>query len=80
MTDMTPGHFRRRWYFRIPVLGWIARDLTKDFHGNFWYFLVMVVSLLAIGVANWGLPVLGLTALALVPVMFVVLILITVGK
>jgi hypothetical protein len=40
----------------------------------------MVLSLLAIATMTWGLPVLGLAALAMVPVMFVVLILLTVGK
>jgi hypothetical protein len=70
----------RGWPYRIPVLGWIAHDLLHKGPENIWYFLVMVLSLLAIATMTWGLPVLGLTALAMVPVMFVVLILLTVGK
>ena len=79
MTDTTPAAFVPRWYHRIPVLGIFARDLDRDFEGNIWYFLLMVVSLVAIAVMTWGLPALGLIALACVPVMFVVLFLITLG-
>lgn len=66
--------------FRLPLLGWIARDLTRDFHGNIWYAVMIFVTLLVLAVKTWGLVALGLTALALVPIMFTVLILITVGK
>lgn len=66
--------------FRIPLLGWIARDLTRDFHGNFWYAVMIFVTLLVLAVKTWGLVALGLTALASVPLIFVTLILITVGK
>jgi len=67
-----------RGLYAIPVLGWIARDLTRS-EENFWYLLVAVLSLLIIGVKTWGVVVLAMTALALVPVMFVVLLLITRG-
>jgi len=47
-------------------------------------FLVAVLLLAVVGLAlavkTWGLVALGLTALATVPVIFTVLILITVGK
>jgi hypothetical protein len=79
MTDLAPATFARRWYFHIPVLGWIARDLARDFHGNIWYAIVMLVSLVAIAVMTWGLPALGLVSLACVPVMFVLLIALTRG-
>ena len=68
-----------RFLFAIPVLGWILRDLTRDFDANIWYFLVALVSLWAIAVATWGLPALYLPAVAVVPGMFVGLILITRG-
>ena len=42
--------------------------------------LLLAVTGLALAVKTWGLVALGLTALALVPVMFTVLILITIGK
>lgn len=86
MTDISHGAamaparaFSARWFHHIPVLGWILRDLQKDFHGNIWFFITLVVSLLGMAVLTWGLPALGLVALACVPCMFVVLILITLG-
>lgn len=79
MTDIAAAPAGRPWYFRIPILGHFARDLSEDFHGNIWYFLTMVVSLTVIAVATWGLPALGLIALATVPVIFLVLILISRG-
>ena len=41
---------------------------------------LLAVAGLALAVKTWGLVALGLTALAAVPVMFVVLILLTLGK
>ena len=66
--------------FHLPVLGWIARDLNRDFHGNIWYAVMIFLTALVLAVKTWGLVALGLTALSLVPVMFVILILLTVGK
>jgi hypothetical protein len=68
----------RRLLHSIPVVGWIARDIERDFD-NFWYLLVAVISLLVIGVATWGVQVLTLAALVAVPAMFFVLVLITRG-
>lgn len=68
-----------RLFFKVPVIGWIARDLWRDFDGNIWYFMVALISLWAISVATWGLPALYLPAVAAVPGMFVVLILISRG-
>jgi hypothetical protein len=67
-----------RPYHAIPVFGWIARDIERE-PDSIWYLLVAVVSLLAIGVKTWGVVVLAMAALAMVPVMFVMLILITRG-
>ncbi|MCU0911568.1 MAG: hypothetical protein MUE98_09565 [Rhodobacteraceae bacterium] len=71
--------FRARWYHRIPVLGAFARDLDRDFEGNVWYLLLTLVSLAGIAVLQFGLPALGLIALAFVPVMFAILIILTLG-
>lgn len=70
----------RRALFAIPVIGWIARDLLEGAADNIYYLLAAFVSLVVVAVMTWGLPALAMTALAMVPVMFVVLILITVGK
>ena len=70
----------RAWYYSIPVFGWIAHDLTHGVLYNIWYFLVICLTLLVLAIRTWGLVELGLTALAAVPVMFVVLFLITLGR
>ncbi|MGL4311809.1 MAG: hypothetical protein ACRCSU_15125 [Paracoccaceae bacterium] len=69
----------RHWFHSIPVIGWIARDLSDDFEGNIAYFLVILLGLLVLAMMKWGLIALGLTALATVPAIFVVLFLITRG-
>ena len=74
------GLDRQPWYYRIPVFGWIARDLIHGSRDNILYFLVIVITVLVLAMKTWGLVALGLAALATVPVIFVVLILITIGK
>jgi hypothetical protein len=74
------GLSRAPWYFRIPLFGWIARDLVHGGRENILYFLVILLTLLVLAVKTWGLVALGLTALATVPVIFATLILITIGK
>ncbi|GGE04573.1 hypothetical protein SAMN05421774_101771 [Gemmobacter megaterium] len=64
--------------FRLPIIGRIARDIEREPDSVF-YLIVGILSLLIIGTVQWGLPVLAMAALAAVPVMFVVLILITLG-
>lgn len=78
---MTPAARPRllRMLLAIPVLGWIARDLLYGDADNIWYLLVAVLSLWAIAVMTWGVPALYLPALAMVPVMFVILIWISRG-
>ncbi|MFN3936229.1 MAG: hypothetical protein ACK4KW_01505 [Gemmobacter sp.] len=75
MTTMTAP---RRGIELVPVIGWIARDLRRE-PDSIWYLIVALLSLLVIATATWGLPVLTMTALALVPVMFVLIVLITLG-
>lgn len=79
MTTFT-GLDRLPWYYRIPVFGWIAKDLIHGSRDNIVYFLIIVVTALVLAMKTWGLVALGLTALATVPVVFIILILITVGK
>ncbi|MBY0397774.1 MAG: hypothetical protein K2X91_15075 [Thermoleophilia bacterium] len=66
--------------YRIPVLGWIAHDVVVKGGDNIWYFLVMALGLVAIAVMAWGLPALVMVALSMVPVVFAVLLLITLGR
>lgn len=79
---MSTTHDTRRlpWYYSIPVVRWIARDLVHGSRDNILYFLVMCLTALVLAVRTWGLVALGLTALATVPVMFAVLIALTLGR
>ncbi|MCF1708504.1 hypothetical protein L0V05_06710 [Tabrizicola sp. J26] len=74
---MTSATFARGFY-AIPFFGWIARDISRDIN-NVWYALVILLTALALAVKTWGLVALAMTALAMVPVMFVLLIMITRG-
>lgn len=65
--------------YRIPVLGWILRDLREGDEDNIWYLLVALISLWAIAIATWGLPALYLPAVAAAPVCLIMLVLITQG-
>lgn len=69
----------QRLFFAIPILGWIARDVTQGGAENLWYAIVLFVSLWGISALTFGLPGLFLPALAMVPVIFAVLLLITWG-
>jgi hypothetical protein len=70
---------RTPFAYRLPVIGAIAREWAEG-HPDFPFFLVFAfVSAWACAVALWGLPALYLTAVGLVPLMFVLLVLITRG-
>ncbi len=71
---------RRRWFHHIPVLGWVAYDLSHGPDDTIWYALTILATLLIVAIKTWGLVALTMTALTMVPVMFVILVLITVGK
>ena len=68
------------WYYSVPLFGWIARDLVYGTRDNILYFLVIVVTLVVLAMKAWGLVALAMVALAMVPVMFGILILISLGK
>lgn len=74
------GLDRLPWYYRIPIFGWIAKDVVHGGPENILYLLVILLTVLVMAMKTWGLVALGLTALASVPVIFALLILITVGK
>lgn len=57
----------------IPVVGQVIRDIERD-TDSIYYLLTIFVTAVVLAVQTWGLPALVLTALALVPVMFVLLI------
>lgn len=57
----------------VPVLGQVIRDIERDTN-SIYYLLVILLTALVLAIQTWGLPALVMTALALVPVMFVLLI------
>lgn len=71
---------RKPWYARIPLISPIGRELAKGDTETVLSFLVILLTVLVLAIRTWGLVALGLTALACVPVVFVLLIAVTVGK
>ena len=63
---------------RLPLIGFIARDIASDINVIF-YMLTIVVTLVTLAVMQWGVVALAMVALAMVPVMFCILIAITRG-
>lgn len=64
-----------RMFYAIPVLGPVTRAVEQD-NDLIWYVLVILITGLVLAVQTWGLVALTLTALAFVPVMLFVLIVI----
>lgn len=62
----------------LPLIGFIARDITRDINIIF-YILTILMTVLVLAIKMWGVVALAMTALAMVPVMFVILLLITRG-
>ncbi|MEP2783841.1 MAG: hypothetical protein ABJO67_03510 [Pseudoruegeria sp.] len=71
--------FWQRLLFVIPVLGWILKDYHDGQDANIWYHLIIVVSLWMISGLTFGVVGIGLPAVMMVPVIFVILFLITLG-
>lgn len=62
-----------RIFRAIPVIGHVIRDIEREID-SVYYLLAIFVTAVVLAVQTWGLPALVLTALALVPVMFVLLV------
>ena len=69
----------RRSFYRVPVIGWIARDLVEGDADNFWYLLAGLLSLWIIAIMTWGLPALYVPAVIAAPLVLVLLVIITLG-
>lgn len=63
---------------RLPLIGFIARDIERDINVIF-YLITIFVTMVTLAVMKWGVVALAMTALAAVPVMFIILIAITQG-
>jgi hypothetical protein len=62
-----------RIFRAIPVIGGLIRAVEREID-TIYYILVIALTGLVLAIQTWGLPALVLTALALVPVMFVILV------
>ena len=71
--------FAQRLLFAIPVIGWIAKDVLLGDKDNIWFALILFISLWMCSALTFGLPGLYIPAVAMVPLIFVVLVLITWG-
>lgn len=60
----------------IPVLGHLARDIGRDINVVF-YLLAIFVTAVVLAVKTFGLAALVLTAVAAVPVIFILLLWVT---
>jgi hypothetical protein len=65
-----------RILYALPLVGHIARDISRDVN-NVFYALVFFVTLVIMAVKIWGLAALTLAALALVPLMFLFFVMIS---
>jgi len=80
MTAINTNTLPRRLFYKMPVIGWVARDLKEGGPDTIYYLLVALLTFLVLAVMHWGIVALTITALAMVPVIMVTLVLITVGK
>ncbi|MDO8881996.1 MAG: hypothetical protein U0934_02735 [Pseudotabrizicola sp.] len=80
MTQTTPHAttlpLGQRLLYRTPVVGRIAREVGQDVN-NLFYLLVIVVTLEVLAFRLWGPVVFTLTAIALVPLMFLFFVVIS---
>ena len=60
----------------MPIIGRVIRDVERDVNTIF-YLMIAVLTAVILAVQAWGLAALVITAVALVPVMFVLLIMVT---
>jgi hypothetical protein len=71
----TPSH-AGRILRAIPVLGRVVRDIEREID-TVYYLIVILLTALVLAVQTWGLAALVVTAVSLVPVIFILLIWIT---
>lgn len=73
MTQTTPSApslpLSQRILYGIPILGRLAREVAQDVN-NVFYLLIVFVTVEVLAFRIWGPVVFTLTALVLVPLMF----------
>ncbi|MDA7426940.1 hypothetical protein PGB28_00615 [Primorskyibacter aestuariivivens] len=63
---------------RFPLISTVA-GLLRDPVAAIFAFLLLIVALVVVAVATWGLPVLGLIGVTLTPIYMVILLVISRG-
>lgn len=71
-----PPSLASRILHATPVIGHVARDISRDI-STIYYVLTILLTLLVLAIQTWGFAALVITAVAFVPVMFTLLIWIT---
>lgn len=66
--------------YNIPVIGWMIKEAAMGTATAKVLFLINLVLIWILAILTFGYPAIILPALAAVPTMFVILILITAGK
>lgn len=66
--------------YRVPVFGRLIREATEGSATAKVLFLVNIILAWVLAIMMFGYPAIILPALAAVPTMFIILMLITVGK
>lgn len=69
-----------RILFRVPILGRMLREVFYGDSDNIYYFLFSVLALWFLAILTWGYPALIVPMVLVVPAMFVVLVMLTVGQ
>lgn len=80
MSVTTTASLFERIVFSVPILGRMLREVVYGEKDNIYYFLVTIFTLWFLAMLTWGYAAFIVVMLMAVPSMFVVLILITVGK
>lgn len=70
----------RPWFYSIPVFGWIAHDVIRGRQEKVYYLLVILFTLLVLAIRTWGLVALGLTAVASVPVVMTLIMVMALSR
>ena len=61
---------------KVPVVGRVIREVEREVD-TVYYLIVILLTAMVLAIMTWGLAALVVTAVALVPVMFILLICIT---
>lgn len=80
MSVTTTASLFERIVFSVPILGRMLREVVYGDKDNIYYFLVTIFTLWFLAMLTWGYAAFIVVMLMAVPSMFLVLILITVGK